>query len=168
MRWYQRTYTLETYNYGTCRVGGEGAVVALWSLCWRKGERCLILPAAPAAAGAIGAEGAIGAKGAIGVEGDWRLQQSRRLRPRGWGSVHGPSTTRFLFAWTEICTLLSQAWIKTCPCQGFFFFPIGYRGWKIQCQYRVNKTSDLAFDYSALLDAGPLLNGNWYIIANVD
>lgn len=48
----------------------------------------------------------------------------------------------------------------------------GERGWKIQHQCWVNKTDSkelilITFDYSALLDVGPL-NGNCYILANVD
>lgn len=86
-----------------------------WGRGWKgkegKGTRCLItFPAAAAATGVTG------------TAGNGHLRQSRRLRPRGWGCVHGPSITWFLFAWTEICTLLSQAWIKTCSCQGFLFF----------------------------------------------
>lgn len=48
----------------------------------------------------------------------------------------------------------------------------GERAWKIQHQYWVNKIDSkelnlITFDYSALLDVGPL-NGNCSILANVD
>lgn len=132
--------------------------MALWSLCWRKGKRCFILPAAPAAAGAIGAEGA------------QRPRQSRRLRHGAGVVCTAPAPRRFCALGQKFAHFHLRHALKTVFAKDFllFFFFMGYRGWKIRCQYWVNRTGDLAFNYSALLDAGPLLNGNCYIIANVD